>query len=71
MLRGIKVPTVVIRGERTPRFFTATNAAVIKCIDGSKAVTIANGSHAMSFDNPMEFNRAVMAFIGQHATQKP
>ena len=28
-------------------------------------------SHAMSFDNPVEFNRAVMGFIGQHATRKP
>jgi pimeloyl-ACP methyl ester carboxylesterase len=69
MLRGIKVPTLVIRGERTPRFFTTTNAALSKCMAGSKAVTIANASHAMSFDNPMEFNRAVMGFIGQHATQ--
>ena len=70
-LRGIKVPTLIIRGERTPRFFTAINAAVSKCIAGSKAVTITKASHAMSFDNPMEFNRAVMGFIGQHAAQKP
>ena len=70
-LRGIKVPTLVIRGERTPRFFTATNTAVSKCIAGSKAVTITKASHAMSFDNPMEFNRAVMGFIEQHAAHKP
>jgi pimeloyl-ACP methyl ester carboxylesterase len=67
MLRGITVPTLVIRGERTPRFFTATNAAVSKCIAGSRAVTITQASHPMSFDNPTEFNRAVMGFIGQHA----
>jgi pimeloyl-ACP methyl ester carboxylesterase len=67
----IKVPTLVIRGERTPRFFTATNAAVSKCIAGSKPITIPNASHAMSFDNPVEFNRAVMDFIGQHAARKP
>lgn len=70
-LRGIKVPTLIIRGERTPRFFTAINAAVSKCIAGSEAVTITKASHAMSFDNPMEFNRAVMGFIGQYAAQKP
>jgi pimeloyl-ACP methyl ester carboxylesterase len=70
-LRGIKVPTLIIRGERTPRIFTAINAAVSKCIASSKAVTITKASHAMSFDNPMEFNRAVMGFIGQHAAQKP
>ena len=71
MLRGIKVPTLVVRGERTPRFFTATNAAVSKCIAGSKAVTIAKATHAMSFDNPVEFNQAVMGFIAQHAMHKP
>ena len=70
-LRGITMPTLVIRGDRTPRFFTATNAAVSKCIAGSKAVTIPNASHPMSFDNPVEFNRAVMGFIGQNATRRP
>jgi pimeloyl-ACP methyl ester carboxylesterase len=70
-LRGIKVPTLIVRGERTPRFFTAINAAVSKCIAGSQAVTIPKASHAMSLDNPTEFNRAVMGFIGQHAAQTP
>jgi pimeloyl-ACP methyl ester carboxylesterase len=69
-VRQIKVPTLVIRGERTPRFFTATNTAVSKCMAGSTAVTITNASHVMSVDNPMEFNRAVMTFIGQQGTNK-
>jgi pimeloyl-ACP methyl ester carboxylesterase len=70
-LREIKVPTLVVRGERTPRFFTAVNAAVGKCIAGSKAVTITKASHAMSVDNSAEFNRVLMAFIGEHAPGKP
>jgi len=69
-LRGITVPTLVVQGERTPVFFSATNAAVSKCMAGSKAVTIANGSHVMSFDNAAEFNRAVMGFIAEHATRQ-
>jgi pimeloyl-ACP methyl ester carboxylesterase len=70
-VRRIQVPTLVIRGERTPRFFIATNAAVSRCITGSQAVTIANASHVMSVDNPMQFNRAIMDFIGQHAARTP
>jgi pimeloyl-ACP methyl ester carboxylesterase len=70
-LRRIKAPTLIVRGDRTPRFFTATNAAVGRCISGSKAVTISNASHGMSLDNPTEFNRAVLEFIGQHAVRKP
>jgi pimeloyl-ACP methyl ester carboxylesterase len=69
--RGVAAAIMVIQGERTQRFVTATKAAVSKCIAGSKAVTTTNASHAMSFDNPVEFNRAVMGFIGQHATRKP
>jgi pimeloyl-ACP methyl ester carboxylesterase len=68
---GIRVPTLVVRGDRTPRFFTATNAAVSRCIAGSKAITIRNASHVMSLDNPVKFNRAVMDFIGQHAVRTP
>jgi pimeloyl-ACP methyl ester carboxylesterase len=66
-LRSIKHPTLIVRGERTPRFFTAINAAVSRCIAGSKPVTISKASHPMSYDNPAEFNRVVMAFIAQHA----
>jgi pimeloyl-ACP methyl ester carboxylesterase len=69
-LAAVKVPTLVVRGERTPRFFTATNAVVSKCIGGSKAVTITKASHAMSYDNPAEFNEVVMGFIGQHSAPK-
>ena len=36
----------------------------------SPTVTITNASQAMSFDNPVEYNRAHMGFIGQHATRK-
>jgi pimeloyl-ACP methyl ester carboxylesterase len=73
-LRGIKQPTLIVRGERTPSFFTAMNAEAARCIAGSKPVTISKGSHTMSYDNPAEFNRVVMGFIGQHAggrAQKP
>jgi pimeloyl-ACP methyl ester carboxylesterase len=70
-LRGITVPTLIVRGAHTPRFFTAIVAAVSKCVAGSKTAMITKASHAMSGDNPMEFNGAVMGFIGQHAAQTP
>jgi pimeloyl-ACP methyl ester carboxylesterase len=72
-LRGIKLPTLVLRGDRTPAFFTAMNAEVARCIAGSKSMTISKASHPMSYDNPAEFNRVVMSFIAQHGgrSQKP
>jgi pimeloyl-ACP methyl ester carboxylesterase len=65
MLRGIRVPTLVVRGERTPRTFSAVTDEVARCIAGSKLVAIPNASHAMSYDNPAEFNRAVLDFLAR------
>jgi pimeloyl-ACP methyl ester carboxylesterase len=63
MLRGIKTPTLVVRGERTPRIFSTINDEVGRCIAGSKLVVVPNASHPMSYDNPADFNRTVLEFI--------
>jgi pimeloyl-ACP methyl ester carboxylesterase len=65
MLRGIKTPTLVLRGEKTPVFFSKINDAVGACIAGSKMGVITNASHTMSLDNPAGFNRAVLSFLTQ------
>ena len=65
MLRGIKAPTLVVTGELTPRIFSATNKEVGRCIGGSRQVVIPKASHPMSYENPAEFNRAVLGFIQQ------
>jgi pimeloyl-ACP methyl ester carboxylesterase len=65
MLRGIKTPTLVLRGDRTPEFFVKTNAEVGRCVAGSKLVVIPKASHPMSYENPAEFNRAVLDFVAQ------
>ena len=62
-LKGIKAPTLVVRGERTPQLFVKTNEAVLGCIAGSREAVVLRASHAMSFDNPAGFNRVVLDFI--------
>jgi pimeloyl-ACP methyl ester carboxylesterase len=62
-LRALKIPTLVIRGERTPQIFVKTNEAVTRCVAGSRPLVIPNASHAMSYDNPAAFNEAVLAFL--------
>ena len=64
--KGLKVPTLIVRGERTQEIFSRTNAAVAKCIAGSREVVIPNASHTMSYDNPAAFNRTVLQFLAQH-----
>jgi pimeloyl-ACP methyl ester carboxylesterase len=63
MLRGVKVPTLIVRGERTPEFFSKINEAVAACIAGSTSAVVPKASHASSFDNPAEFNRVVLGFL--------
>ena len=63
MLSGIRTPTLIVRGERTPRLFVTINDAVGRCIAGSKLVVIPKASHTMSYDNPAEFNRVVLEFV--------
>ena len=65
MLRGIKAPTLVLRGEKTPVFFSKISDAVGACIAGSKMGVIPNASHTMSFENLAGFNRAVLSFLTQ------
>lgn len=64
-LRGVKVPTLIVRGQRTPEFFTKTNEIAGRCIAGSRQVVVSGASHANSYDNPSEFNRLVLDFIDQ------
>ena len=66
MLRAVKVPTLVVRGEHTPRMFSKINESVGRCIAGSRLVVIPKASHAMSFDNPADFNRTILAFLAKH-----
>jgi pimeloyl-ACP methyl ester carboxylesterase len=63
MLRAFKAPTIVVRGERTPRIFSRINDEVGRCIAGSKLVVIPRASHPMSYENPADFNRAVLDFL--------
>lgn len=66
MLGAVKSPTLVVRGERTPQVFVKANELVGRCIAGSRQVVIPNAAHAMSYDNPAAFNRAVLEFIASH-----
>ena len=68
MLRAVKTPTLVVQGDRTPEIFSKTNEAVGQCIAGSRLAVIPKASHAMSYDNPADFNREVLAFLARPAS---
>jgi pimeloyl-ACP methyl ester carboxylesterase len=65
-LGGVKAPTLVGGGEQTLRYFALINEVVVRCIPGSRLVTIPNATHPMSAQNPAAFNEALLQFLAQH-----
>jgi pimeloyl-ACP methyl ester carboxylesterase len=66
-LGRVKAPTLLVRGQRTPEIFVKTNEAIGRCMSGSRPVVIPDAAHAMSYDNPTAFNRAVLEFVAKQA----
>jgi pimeloyl-ACP methyl ester carboxylesterase len=64
-LGGIKVPTIVVGGGQTRRYYSLINEVVVRCIPGSRSVIIPNATHFSSYQNPSAFNEAVLQFLVQ------
>jgi pimeloyl-ACP methyl ester carboxylesterase len=58
----IKVPTLVLVGEKDEPFLAATDYMAMK-IAGATKVTIPDAGHASNIDQPEAFNEAVEAFL--------
>jgi pimeloyl-ACP methyl ester carboxylesterase len=65
-LGGVKAPTLVISGERTRRFFALISEIVVRCLPGSRLVTIPQATHPMVFQQPAAFNAVLVPFLSQH-----
>ncbi|MGE0682307.1 MAG: alpha/beta fold hydrolase, partial [Candidatus Binatia bacterium] len=63
-LESIKVPTLVLVGDKDEPYFAATDYMANK-IPGGKKVVIADAGHAANIDQPEAFNRAVLEFLAQ------
>jgi pimeloyl-ACP methyl ester carboxylesterase len=64
-LGGLKVPTLVLGGEGTPRYFALINEVVVRCIPGSRLMTIPKATHLMSTQNPAAVNEVLLQFLAQ------
>jgi pimeloyl-ACP methyl ester carboxylesterase len=61
-LPGIRVPTLVIVGDRDAPFL-APCEYMAKKIPGARLVTIPDAGHASNIDQPAAFNRALLEFL--------
>jgi pimeloyl-ACP methyl ester carboxylesterase len=62
---AIKVPVLLVTGERSPRIYGVMHDALASCLKGHKKVVVPNASHAMNLANPQVFNAAVLEFVAK------
>jgi 3-oxoadipate enol-lactonase len=64
-LDEIKVPTLLILGDRDVPQIKANIEMLEKGISGSKKVVIEGAGHMVNMEKPKEFNEALLAFLGK------
>jgi pimeloyl-ACP methyl ester carboxylesterase len=65
-IRRVEAPTLLITGEKSPRFLIAITEELEKCLLHQERVVIPGASHEMEMDNPQAFNDAVLNFIEKY-----
>lgn len=63
-LPSVRVPTLVVVGDRDEPYFAGTDYMAAK-IDGAVKVVIPDAGHASNIDQPDLFNRAVRDFLAE------
>ena len=62
-LRQMRMPVLLIGGERGPQFLAQTMEAAETHFPSAGRTTIPNAGHRMNLDNPAEFNRTLLEFL--------
>jgi pimeloyl-ACP methyl ester carboxylesterase len=65
-LQKIKVPVLLVGGDRSPAALKATTNQLDRCLDGNELAILPNASHGLQNENPSEFNKIVLRFIDRH-----
>lgn len=64
-IRKIKTPVLLLKGDRSPLFSTSIINELDRCLDNKENAILSNSSHGLEFENPLEFNQIVLAFINK------
>jgi pimeloyl-ACP methyl ester carboxylesterase len=65
-LPDIRVPTLLIRGDRDVPTITKIVETLEKNIQGAKKIIIPGAGHIVNVEKPREFNSAVLDFLSRH-----
>ena len=66
-LKKIKTPVLIMTGEKTLLLFSAINEELSKCLTNKEKVILPNATHGLEMENPVDFNKIVLAFIDKHS----
>jgi len=64
-LRKIKVPVLLLQGDRSSLFSTSIVKQLDRCMDSSESALVSGSSHGLELENPLEFNEIVLGFINR------
>jgi non-heme chloroperoxidase len=64
--RKIAIPTLLVRGQRSPPMFQAVTAILARSMPNPTVATIRDSSHAPYSQNPEVYNRTVLRFLLDH-----
>lgn len=67
-VRNVKVPVLVLVGERSPRMFHHFANRLMDLLPDAKRVELPGASHNMNESHPAEFNAAVRDFLADRKT---
>jgi esterase len=63
---SIRIPTLFLYGAETRPNFVANVEALSGAIAGSKVVAIRDATHGLPYENPADFNAALVRFLQEH-----
>ena len=65
--RRIEAPTLLMRGELSPRMYYLINDELARCIPQAEQAFIHNAAHVLHAQNPQEHDEIVLEFLARNA----
>jgi pimeloyl-ACP methyl ester carboxylesterase len=65
-LGKVRIPTLLITGERSPAFFLLITAELERCLEGESHVMVPEAGHGMHRENTAFYNEALADFLRRH-----
>lgn len=65
-LKKIKTPVLIMTGQNTLLLFKTINEELNKCLINREKVMLPNATHGLEVENPVDFNKIVLAFIDKY-----